>query len=141
MDKETQKTLIQLKLDKLEELDKHNQIAHKRFKTAIIKLLDAKTSNSGLKYLDPEFYLDQAASTMTTIENGHIFAHNNKEEKFCISKNSEHLEVLDKPFKYIDTYTKDVTLMNRLQSMFKEVFDGYIEYANYLNSIRDKKHK
>lgn len=141
MDEEVQKTLLFNKLDKLEELDRRNADVHKKYNAAIMKLLNAKNSNSGLKYLDPEFFLEQAAATIVTEDFGKLSTHDNTKERFTAYSKKDEVEVLNKPFKYIDTYTKDVTLMNKLQTVFKEVLEEYIEHANYINSIRAKKHK
>lgn len=142
MNTDTQKTITLSKLDKLDKLDQTNQQAHKKFSSAIIKLIDAKSSNSGLKYLDPEFYIDQIANTITVVEDDQVSVISNRNDKFVSDKTyKKDLEIAEKPFKYIDTYAKDVVLMNRLQSIFKEVLDEYIDYANYINKIKSKKHK
>ena len=60
------------KLKKLDQLDKLNYHTHQKFEKALIKLLNFKFSNSGLKYLEPQFYETQTAQTTTTVEGNFI---------------------------------------------------------------------
>ena len=136
------KQLLFAKMDRIEELNQKNYTVHEKFNKAIIRLMKAKQSNKCLKYLDADFYLEQPARKIIHNQHGLLTLEENK-QGLTFSDTDETVEPVkgDTTFKYIDTYTKDLKLKNQLETLFSEVLEGYIEYANYLNSIMNKKHK
>ncbi len=136
------KQIIFAKMDRLEELDSMNFRVHDRFNKAMLRLVNAKQSNKCLKYLDADFFIEQPARRIIHNDGGKLsLEDNNKGLTFSGSDNEVAPVEGDTTFKYIDTYAKDIKLKNQLEMLFGEVLEGYIEYANYLNSFMDKKHK
>ncbi len=119
------------KLKKMEKLDKMNCETNEKFSKGITTLMSMKFSNSNLKYLDPIYFGPQKATTFVSVKNNNFL-----ETKF--SQEDENFF-----FFGIDQFARSKKQTKFLKELFSQVFQHYVDYANYLNSViySDKKTK
>ena len=121
-----------LQMSKMEKLDNKNYNVNNQFKKGITDLLSMKFSNSHMKYLDPmHFEIQESKTFLKKNEKGKLEINYSDENKNCFY------------FYGIDHFSDSKRKTQFLKNKFKKIFEDYIEYANYLNSIinSEKKNK